>query len=372
MKRGHGPDVAEIPFGPAATPCLVGEGLLGDVANRVGPYVKPGRAFIVTDEHVAPLYGGDVGRALAAPVLTLPSGEANKGWNSCERIIRFLAENGVERRDVVVAVGGGVITDLAGFAAAVALRGIAWIAVPTTLVGMVDAAIGGKTGIDLDIGKNLVGAFWPPRVVLADPLALTTLDRRQIAAGLAEIVKAAIIATPSLDRVLDAHLPRLVEGDAFDAVDLLAAAIRVKAEVVTLDEREAGERQALNLGHTLGHALEGATGYARLLHGEAVAWGMLFALRLARDRGQLATTEAQSWATRLQGLAPLPDISDLEWSDLIPFIARDKKRHGGRIGWVLPRLGGVQLDVEFPASELERAFGDLRALSSAGPFTALF
>lgn len=349
----------------------LGAGFLAEVPGLARQHVE-GRCFVVSDSTVGALYGRGLADALDAPLLEIPAGEEHKRWESVERAARWLVGYGVERRDGVVAVGGGVITDLAGFTASITLRGIPWLAVPTTLLGMVDAAVGGKTGIDLDLGKNLVGTFWNPRAVVADPAVLRTLDVRQLRAGLVEVVKAAMIATAGFEHFVDAHLGAVAAGETERAGDLIAAAVRLKADIVAVDEREAGARAALNLGHTLAHALEAGTGYGRFLHGEAVGWGLLAALRLARDRGHLSTVAAQAWAGRLAVLAPWPALDGISWEVLAPFVARDKKRSGGRVGWVLPRFGGVVLDVPVDLAEAGATFRLLQELKPEGPFTGLF
>jgi 3-dehydroquinate synthase len=352
-------------------PYHVGAGMLdriGDVAEAVA---TAGRRFVVTDANVGPLHAAGVAARLDAPLLAVPAGEERKSLQEAERVARWLLRNGIERRDVVVAVGGGVVTDLAGFAASITLRGVAWIAVPTTLLGMVDAAVGGKTGVDLDVGKNLLGTFWQPGAVVADPRALATLDRRQLRSGLAEVVKAAMISPAPLAGLLDAHLARLVEGDLAGVEDLVLEAVRVKAEIVAADEREAGRRAALNLGHTLGHALEAATRYGRFLHGEAVTWGLLAVLSISAGRGLMERDAARAWARRLQALAPLPPLADLPWDALAAFIGRDKKATAGTVGWVLPRDAGVNLASPVSPDEAAAAFRRLGALSPAGPFTPL-
>jgi len=353
-------------------PYHIGEGLLGDVGELLASHLKDGQAYVVSDANVGPLYGAAVAENLDALLLELPAGEEHKQWPSVERIVRWLVSEEVDRSAILVAVGGGVVTDIAGFAAAVTLRGIPWIAVPTTLLGMVDAAVGGKTGVDLDMGKNLVGAFWPPRAVIADPLALATLDSRQLRSGLAEVVKTTMIAPSTLEHVLDANLAAGAAGDPLRAQELIVGCVRVKADIVAGDAREGGLRRALNLGHTLAHGLEAATRYRRFLHGEAVAWGLLAELRLARDRGLLSTAEAQSWAERIGVLAPLPDLEALPWEAVAPFVARDKKRHGGSVGWVLPRMGGVVLGVNIGDEEAGEVYARLVTLPPRGPFGGLF
>jgi 3-dehydroquinate synthase len=353
-------------------PYHIGEGMLGDLPKLVRSQLAGRQAFVVTDANVGPLYGAEIAERLDAACLELPAGEEHKQWPAVEHVLRWLVSHEADRQSVLIAVGGGVIADLVGFAAAVMLRGIPWIAVPTTLLCMVDAAIGGKTGIDLDVGKNLVGVFWPPRMVVADPLVLATLDPREMRSGLAEVVKSAMIAPSTLEPVLDTHLSPVAAGDPLHAWELIVGCARVKAEIVEMDERERGPRQALNLGHTLAHGLEAAGGFRRFLHGEAVAWGLLGALRLARDRGLLSTAEAQTWAERIQSLAPLPDLEGLPWDSIAPYVARDKKRQGGHIGWVLPRLGGVVLDVACGDGEVAAVYARIASLPPEGPFSALF
>jgi 3-dehydroquinate synthetase len=360
-----------IASGSESYPYVLDEACLGRIEASLTGILPSRRFLVVTDENVGPLYGRSVAAQLNAPWLELRAGEEYKRWGNVEHVVRWLIAQSAERSDVVVAVGGGVLTDTVGFAAAITLRGLPWVAVPTTLLAMVDAAVGGKTGVDLDLGKNLIGCFWPPTAVIVDPLALTTLEPRQVRAGLVEVVKAAIISPSALEHLTDTHLEAAAGGDVLRARDLVLAAVRVKAEIVALDEREQGPRAALNLGHTLGHALEAATGFGRFLHGEAVAWGLLAELRLARDRGLLATSEAQAWAARLQPLAPLPDVAGLGWAQIAPFLGRDKKRGGGEVRWVLPRLGGVIAGVAIPDEEIARVWPQLSAVPGSGPFTVI-
>jgi 3-dehydroquinate synthase len=358
--------------GGGENPYHLGHGLLSQIPRLVQEATRARRAFVVSDENVAPLWGQRVADHLDSPLLALPAGEHHKQWPAVEQILRWLLGFGVERQDVLVAVGGGVVTDLVGFAASVALRGIAWVAVPTTVLGMVDAAIGGKTGIDLEAGKNLAGTFWHPRAVVADPAVLASLDERQVRAGLAEVVKAGLIAPGVLTHHLDAHLEDVAQRRREVPAALIAAAVRVKADIVACDEREAGPRAALNLGHTLGHALEAATGYRHFLHGEAVAWGLLEALLLAAHRGLLDAATAQAWARRIELLRPLPPLGDLTWDRVQPFVARDKKRSGGVTGWVLPRSSGVVVGVEVSDAEAAAALARLAALPPGTPFPRLF
>jgi 3-dehydroquinate synthase len=361
----------EVPGPDGKAGVIVADGALGRLADLLADRQRP-RCLVITDSNVAPHYARDVAERLDAPLFELPAGETHKTWENAALLVRFLLVNGVSRSDLVVAVGGGVVTDIAGFAAAITQRGIPWVACPTTLLGMVDASIGGKTGVNLELGKNLVGSFWPPRQVIIDPLTLRTLGIEQVRNGLAEIIKSAMIAPATLEHQLDRHLIPISEGKLAHAAELIAAAVRVKAEIVSLDEREHGPRKALNLGHTLGHALEAVTGYGHFLHGEAVAWGMLAALRLARDRGLMSTEEGGAWARRVERLAPLPSLAGLHWADMESYLSRDKKRRVGVVGWVLPRQGGVVLDVPVTSLEAHGIFEKLAALPREGPFDSLF
>jgi 3-dehydroquinate synthase len=362
--------VLEMHTRRGAVPYHLGAGLLARVDVVLAPLLAARRAFVVSDENVAPLYARAVAALLRAPLLGLPAGEERKTLGEAETVARWLLAQGAERRDVVVAVGGGVVTDLVGFAASITLRGLDWVAAPTTLLGMVDAAVGGKTGVDLDLGKNLLGSFWQPAAVIADPLALATLDRRQLRSGMVEVVKAAVISPAAMQELVDRHAARLAAGDLDSAEPLLLEAVRVKAEIVAADEREGGRRAALNLGHTLGHALEAATGYRRFLHGEAVAWGILAALRLAAGRELLGLGAARAWAARLEVAAPLPTVADLEWGTLAAFIARDKKAAAGRVGWVLPAAAGVEIGVPVALDEAGATFRALAATPPGEPLAA--
>lgn len=347
------------------------EGLSG-FPDRVRTALNDAPCYVISDRRVGRLYAAGLAEKLKAPLLQLPEGESMKTVSTLAEVAEWLAGQGLERGHGVVAVGGGVVTDIAGLAASVILRGVPWVAVPTTLLAMVDAAIGGKTGVDLTAGKNLVGSFWAPKAVLVDPAVLVTLEPRQLRSGLMEVVKAALISPFHLESTIDRSLEKLANGSLEDAAELVVQAVRAKADVVSADEREEGTRAALNLGHSLGHALEAATDYRLFLHGEAVGWGLLAALRLARDRGLLSTEEAMRWAGRLQILAPLPPVSLIHWEALRPFLSRDKKRSGGANRWVLPRPGGVALGISVPDSEVAEVYGDLQALTASGQFTSLF
>ena len=314
-------------------PVFLGQGLVGSGFF----YPGDGRRLVITDENVAraqPFEGHE-------RIVTM-AGEEHKSIHGAEFVLRALAEAGAERGDVVVAVGGGVVGDLAGFCAAIYQRGMRHVQVPTTLVSQVDSAYGGKTGIDLPEGKNYAGAFHQPSAVLCDPAALETLPPEELAAGYAEVVKTALIAGGPL-------WARVRQGGEID-VDVILGCVRTKLAVVAEDERDEGRRQVLNLGHTIGHAIEAACGYTRYRHGEAVAIGLLAALRLS-GREALRNEVADLFAAR-----GLPEsFSGASVDEVLELVGRDKKRSGGRIPFVLVEAPG---EVS-PGHEV--AAGDLRA-----------
>jgi shikimate kinase/3-dehydroquinate synthase len=298
-------------------PVYVGRGI-----TRLGLEAGPegGRRFVITDETVADLYIERV--ASAAGAIEIPAGEEHKTLQTCERVWRSLADQGATRADCIVALGGGVVGDLAGFAASAYQRGLPVVQMPTTLVAMVDSAIGGKTGVDLPEGKNYVGAYHQPAAVVADTTTLATLPPEEHAAGYAEVVKTALIAGgPLWDRV--------AAGDPVDD-DMILACARTKLAIVATDERDGGLRQVLNLGHTVGHALETVTAYSRLRHGEAVGLGLLAALRLS---GQ---DELRATVSDLILAAGLPvEVDGIDPEEVVAATRRDKKRTGEDVPFVL-------------------------------------
>ncbi len=333
-------------------------GRLGALADEEG---APRPRSIVSNSTVGPLWGEPTAASLGAPLIELADGEESKRWSIVEQLLGRWLERGLHRGDSVAAVGGGVLTDTVGFAAAVYLRGIDWIAVPTTLLGMVDASVGGKTGVNLDQGKNLVGAFWPPRLVVIDVETLATLPERELRAGMAEVVKTAWIGDHDLLSLVPSNLDKL-PTDRWQ--ELVMRCVAVKAEIVGEDEREAGRRAALNLGHTLGHALEAATGYRRFLHGEAVAWGLLAAARLGARHGLLGDDGENRLRTAVTSLGPLPPITDIDPESLRSHIAHDKKRDAKGIGWVLPTDDGVVLEQRVEIDEALEVFRELQKLAN--------
>jgi shikimate kinase/3-dehydroquinate synthase len=302
-------------------PVLLGERVLGDV-----PDPGPGRAFLVTDDTVGPLYADRYPGTAAS--FSIPPGEAAKTWEQAGSVLRGLAAAGMEHGDHVLALGGGVVGDLAGFCAAAYQRGVPVVQAPTTLVAQVDSAYGGKTGVDLPEGKNYAGAYHQPAAVLVDPSALATLPAAELAAGWAEVVKTALIAGGPL-------WERVRGGDGLDTAMVLACA-RTKLGVVAQDERDTGRRHVLNLGHTVGHGIETATGYARYRHGEAVALGLLAALRLSGQDALRAEVE------ELLAARGLPTTLDpaVDHEAVMTAMQGDKKRRAGRVGFVLVEAPG--------------------------------
>jgi shikimate kinase/3-dehydroquinate synthase len=307
-----------------------------------------GRRFVLSDASVDELYGDQIPEASAR--LTMPPGESAKTLSTAETLLRGLSAAGMDHDDHVVALGGGVVGDVAGFCAAVYQRGVGVVQVPTTLVAQVDSAYGGKTGVDLPEGKNYVGAYHQPRAVLADPRTLATLPREELAAGWAEVIKTALIAGGPL-------WSRVRRGDGVVDRDLVLACARTKLAVVARDERDAGLRQVLNLGHTVGHAIETATGYSRYRHGEAVGLGLLAALTLSGQpdlRGEVADLLAG------HGLPTTLD-PDVDHDAVLTAVQRDKKRRGGRVGFVLVEApGDVRTGTPVAEPDVRAAVAGLR------------
>ncbi len=343
-------------------PVIVGSGVLGTLPARLAEMEVRGRLWLISDSTVAPLHGTtlidhlhDAGYTVQHA--TVPAGEPSKSIDAYWRLCGWLIEQGIERRDCVLALGGGVVGDLAGFVAASVLRGVAFVQVPTTLLAMVDAAIGGKTGINHPLGKNLVGAFHQPRMVLADTATLHTLPPRELRAGWAEAIKHGVIRSAPLFETLAANAPTLAgDGDQPAPLpepltsDVVRQAAAVKVDVVSNDEREAGLRMILNYGHTLGHALEAVTGYTRLLHGEAVAIGMHAAAGIAVALGMLSPDlrARQQQVLHAYGL-PTALPPDIDREQMLALTSRDKKVQAQRIRWILPdTLGSVVIRDDVP------------------------
>jgi len=322
---------------------IVERGLIGRSAGFIPP--KTGKVFVVSTEDVWRHLGAAMSAGLSGiphEVLYLPGGEDRKRLAPVEALAEEMVRRGGDRSSMVVACGGGIVNDMAGFLAAIFMRGIPVLQVPTTLLAQVDAAIGGKTGVNLTSGKNLIGSFHQPLAVLIDPAVLDTLPEREYRAGLWEIVKAGIIREAELFRYL-ADCSADVLARKPEAVDrIIADSVRMKAEVVSADEKEGDLRRILNFGHTFGHALEAETGYTRLLHGEAVAWGMRAAVYLGELTGHLSAEDSVEILEIIERYGPIPPFYGISAGNLAARLVHDKKTVQGKVHFVLPvRIGEV-------------------------------
>jgi 3-dehydroquinate synthase len=349
----------EVALGERAYPIHIGKQLVGQAA-LFAPHVRGRLAPIVTNTTVAPLYAEALERTLAEAGartlrIELPDGEAHKDWQTLDRIFAQLLEARADRKTVLVALGGGVVGDMTGFAAATYQRGISHLQVPTTLLAQVDSSVGGKTAINHPLGKNMIGAFHQPVAVVADTATLGTLPARELAAGLAEVAKYGAIHDLAFLEWLEAHAAALVQRDAEALAHVIRRSCEIKAEIVAADERESGARALLNFGHTFGHAIESAEGYGVWLHGEAVAAGMAMAARFSSRLGRLPEGDAQRLVTLLERLGlPVepPRISPDVW---LRYMGRDKKNEAGRITLILlDALGQGSIAKDAPHEELER------------------
>jgi 3-dehydroquinate synthase len=355
------------PVGPAAQQIAV-RTASGDyvahieagVSLRLGPLLDavhaPTRRFIVSCPPVWRLHGATFESLSTEPPILLPDGERHKRVSTVGRIYDALVRAGADRATTIIAIGGGVVGDVAGFAAATFLRGVPVVQVPTTLLAQVDSAIGGKVGVNHALGKNLIGAFHQPLAVAIDPELLATLPRRELRAGLYEVVKYGVIASRPLFDRLTADLASVFKREPALLADVIAESCRIKAAVVGADEREAGPRRALNFGHTIGHALEALTHYKRFRHGEAVAYGMLAASELAVARSALPVEDRDALRLLITRMGPLPAVADLSAAEAVEAAGRDKKVVGGRLHFVLPTaIGATATVTDVTQEELRRA-----------------
>lgn len=359
----------QVALGARSYDILIEEGVLDRAAELLAPLARDGRLLVISDETVWAALGARFEAALGAvraiPIL-VPAGEDSKSWAGLSSVIDRLLEQGIERKDHIVAFGGGVVGDLAGFVAAIVNRGCNFVQVPTSLLAQVDSSVGGKTAINVPAGKNLVGAFHQPSLVLIDPSLLDTLDARQVRAGYAEIVKYGLIEDAELFAWLEQAGEQVLSGDPEARTKAIAAAVAGKARVVEEDEREtSGRRALLNLGHTFGHALEAETGYSdRLLHGEAVALGCVLAFDFSAERGLCSREDAGRVRAHFAAMGLPTTMKELglhgNGERLAAHMRHDKKREGGRTAFILARGIGqafVDKDVELSdvAAFLDRA-----------------
>lgn len=325
---------------------LIGEDLIDRSGEFLTPHARGGRLLVVTDEHVATHALPRLAAALSnCGIVTdthiLPAGEGSKSWSELERLVDWLLARHVERSDHIIALGGGVVGDITGFAAHIVKRGCHFVQIPTTLLAQVDSSVGGKTAINSGAGKNLVGAFHQPSLVLIDPTILDTLPRRELGAGYAEVVKYGLIDAPDFFGWCEANVDGFMAGDSIPRQHAIARSVEAKARIVAADEKELnGTRALLNLGHTFGHALEAETGYSdKLLHGEGVAAGMALAFRYSVRRGHCPATDADRVAAHLDR-AGLPTTLraaqvDTSGARLVEHMLHDKKKSGGTLPFLL-------------------------------------
>jgi len=344
---------------------VAGSGLIQSLAPRIERVAGrlPRRVFVLTSAPIWALWGEAFQSSFADPpiALFLPPGEEHKTLKSVEGLLRQMVEAGGDRGSLLIAFGGGIVGDVGGFTAAIFMRGIPYAQVPTTFLAQVDSSVGGKTGVNLPEGKNLVGSFHQPLAVFADIGLLGTLPDRELRAGLMESVKAGIIRDRALVRFMEEHAVDVLTRDPKALEKVIAASIRMKAGVVNADERESGLRMILNFGHTVGHALEQATGYKTLLHGEAVGWGMVAALYLARERGTISSRQFERLESLIHLYGPLPALK-LRAAKVVGVSEGDKKNVGGVRRFVLPLgIGNAGVVEDVTAAELEAAVGYMLA-----------
>jgi 3-dehydroquinate synthase len=352
----------EVSLGNRSYRIKIGGGLLARLGTECARLGLGSRCAIISDSNVAPFYARTAHQSLMQAgleplLITVPAGETAKSLKTVQACYDQLAEHRLERKSFIVALGGGVVGDLAGFVAATYLRGIAFVQAPTTLLSQVDSSVGGKVGVNLKAGKNLVGAFYQPRLVLCDLDTLRSLHAREIRAGLAEVIKYGIIYDAALFRRLERDLPKLLRRNAATLAGVIARCCEIKAEVVGQDETETGLRAILNFGHTLGHALEAVSGYGKYLHGEAIAIGQVAAANISAQLLGLPKRDVERIANLLSR-AGLPSKLELSAAQKPKFLAAmrlDKKVSGGEIRFVLARrIGQVEFGRRVPAAMLDQ------------------
>ncbi len=353
--------IVHVPLGERAYDVRIGEGLLERAGATVAPLLRRKHVAVITEENVAKLHLESLRSGLEAvgitcAVLVLPAGEKTKGWDGLTRATEWLLSERVERSDVVIALGGGVIGDLVGFAAAILRRGVRFVQIPTSLLAQVDSSVGGKTGINSTAGKNLIGAFHQPSLVLADIDALDTLNPRDFLAGYGEIVKYGLLGNADFFAWLEQNGPELLNGDKDLSAEAVRISVQMKADIVVRDETEQGDRALLNLGHTFCHALEAATGYSdRLLHGEGVAIGCALSFEVSARAGFCSQEDPSRVRAHLKTMGMKTDLSDIEGQlpgadSLIDLMGQDKKVVDGTLRFVMARgIGEAFVTSEVPA-----------------------
>ncbi len=357
-----------VKLGDASYEVLIANGLLRNAGKRIVRRCGvPSRCVVITSPRVRKLWGRELERSLSAAklpfaLLTLPDGEQHKTLNTVDGLLKQMAAAGMDRSSLVIAFGGGMVGDVAGFAAATYMRGIPFVQVPTTLLAQVDASIGGKTGVNLPAGKNLVGSFHQPELVLIDPAVLSTLSDREYRAGFFEVIKCGVIRDQKLFAAIEKKPQSFLQRDTASVMKAITASVNVKAEVVSRDEREGGLRRILNFGHTIGHALEADGEYKRLLHGEAVGWGMMAAARLGAALGVTPQKVADRITDVVLKCGPLPRVNS-EPAKIMRLIQSDKKTLHGVPHFVLPTaIGETTITANIPPAAIRKVVAGLNQL----------
>jgi 3-dehydroquinate synthase len=347
---------------------LIGSGLLERAGECLGKLLENRRVIVVTVAPVRRRWAKVLLKSLTTSgiqteLIEMPNGERAKRLSTLERLAEKLVKQGAERGICLIALGGGVVGDVTGFLASIYMRGVDVIQIPTTVLAQVDAAIGGKTGVNLVSGKNLLGTFHQPRAVLIDPGVLDTLSSREFRAGLYESLKCGIIGDPGLFKLFEDRHREILDRDPAVIEKVIADSVRLKASVVSADEREGGVRQVLNFGHTIGHALEAETRYTQLLHGEAVAWGMIAATHIALSTGKLDSVTAGRITNSVIGFGKLPSMK-FQTANIVKRLRSDKKTRQGKIHFILPReIGKVEIVSDVPEAIVGAAVDEIRKLA---------
>jgi len=347
---------------------LIADGLVARAGETLANILRTRRVFIVTVPPVRKLWARPLVKSLTASgiatsVLEMPDGERSKRLATLEKLAEKLVQQGADRGATLIALGGGVVGDVTGFLASIYKRGGEVVQIPTTLAAQVDAAIGGKTGVNLISGKNLLGTFHQPSAVLIDPSVLKTLPARQYRAGLYESLKCGIIGDPALFQMFEERHREILGRDDKVVERMIADSVRIKVSVVSADEREGGLRQVLNLGHTVGHALEAETGYKLLLHGEAVGWGLLAVTHMALSTGKLNSVTAGRITNAVLALGDLPRFN-VKTASILKRLKFDKKARQGVVHFILPReIGKVEIASDVPESVVRAAIEEVRKLA---------
>jgi len=359
---------------PVATPSrsyevVIGTGLLARAGEYLSKFIGNHGVFVVTVPPVRRHWAKVLLNSLSASgietiLLEMPDGERSKRLTTLEKLAEKLVKQGADRGVTLVALGGGVVGDVTGFLASIYMRGVDVIQVPTTVLAQLDAAIGGKTGVNLVSGKNLLGTFHQPRAVLVDPSVLKTLPSREYRAGLYEALKCGIIGDARLFKLFEDNRREILDRDPAVIEKVIAHSVRLKASVVSADEREGGLRQVLNLGHTIGHALEAETRYTQLLHGEAVAWGLIAATHIALSTGKLDSATAGRITNSVIGFGRLPRVK-FQTANILKRLRSDKKTRHGLLHFILPReIGKVEITSDVPEASIRSAVDEIRKLAS--------